>query len=564
MKAFQRVETIAIAAFLLLTSTAGSVLAQKQGMEAIERPGVRLFYGEGVDWAQAEIMAEVIGMAKQAYEGVFPGLAKPEIHVYLRLARDYHESIVTDRRETIYVYTGPKGIGEYFRADAGPVGILCTAVAELYNPSRIPGLDRYMAHRHLVPAATGATGFSVLLLANATAPAEDGEPMLEVMSNPEYTAVHPDFAAVRVLLAIEQQLGLDALKSLLTAIPAQAEDPFVAFGQAAVAKEPALGALVEAYTQASMPPLQPDGTCLIASFEPDEPVKRAPGGALATVTDPLILCVSYGWSRSKSNDWATDGTMSLKLTTDNAGRWGGMSVYDPDWRFKDWRRFSRFEMDLKMEGPGPARIRVFLHDDVGYSHGMIVPFEAIVQPGEEHHVAYALDAEGLKGTKTVRAQYFESFRPGEVAGLHIMVDEADPPFTLYLDNIRLTPRDPQDWPTRVVSEPPAPSMGSGAGAGAGGSQPYRALPENEAGRAHYDAGVEFKEAQRWAEAVMEFEAAVAANPRYVEAYQALAESYIELKMNDRAIDACKKVVELSPDTKLGEEARQAIKRLQGN
>ena len=132
-------------------------------METIERPGVKLLYSEGIDWAHAEIMADVIGTAKEAYEAVFPGLAKQEIRVYLRVARDYFESVVTDRDDEIYVYMGGKGFGEYFRADAGPLGILCTALAELYNPGRIPGLDRYMAHRHLIPAATAASGFGVLL-----------------------------------------------------------------------------------------------------------------------------------------------------------------------------------------------------------------------------------------------------------------------------------------------------------------------------------------------------------------------------------------------------------------
>jgi len=549
VKLLHRTEVIAVAALLLLIPGAGAVLAQPQGMETVERPGVKLQYGEGVDWAYSEIMADVVCAAKQAYEGILPGLAKQEIRVYLRPARDWYESVVTDRRQEIHVYIGPKGIGEHFRADAGPVGILCTAVAELYNPRRIPGLDRYMAHRHLVPTAADETGFEVLLLATATAPAEDGEPMLGIMSSPEYAAVHPDFAAVAALLATEERLGLEGLKALLAALPTAAQDPFAALRQAAVAKEPALAQAFEAYKEASTPVLQHDGTCLIASFERDEPVKRAPAGALATVSEPLVLCVSYGWNRAKSTDWATDGTMSLKLTAGQPGRWGGMSLHDPDWRLKDWRRFSKFEMDLKMEAAAAARIRVFLHDDVGYSHGMITVFEAIVQPGEAHHVAYALDADGLKGGPAVRAKYFEDFRTAEMAGLQVMVDEAAPPFTLYIDDLRLTPRNPQE---HVV--PAAP------GAPPADDEPH----PDDAARLHCDAGMALNDAGRWAEAVNEFEAAVAADAKFVAAYHGMALSYVELKMNDRAVNAFRKVAELSPDTDLGEQARQAIKRLQGN
>ncbi|MFQ5808013.1 MAG: hypothetical protein ACE5JM_00210, partial [Armatimonadota bacterium] len=139
-------------------------------------------------------------------------------------------------------------------------------------------------------------------------------------------------------------------------------------------------------------------------------------------------------------EWATDGTLSLKLNARERTRWGALCIHDPDWRFKDWRRFSKFEMDLKLVSEAPQRIRVFLHDDGGYSHGTVLMFEAIVQPGESHHIVYPLDADTLKGQRAVRARYFGGFRAGEVAGLAIIMDDAPPPMMLYIDNLRLTPR----------------------------------------------------------------------------------------------------------------------------
>ncbi|MGD8238525.1 MAG: hypothetical protein PVH68_08245, partial [Armatimonadota bacterium] len=414
--------------------------SQETQPEVTERPGVRLLYDEGVDWTYAEIIVEVVSAAKQAYETLFPAAAKQEIQVHVRQARDWFESVVTDREDEIHVYLGPKGMGEHFRADAGPVGILCIAVAELYNPRRVPGLDRYLAHRHLVPAVGDATGLIQLLQSSPTAPADDGAPMMALMAQPEYAAVHPDFAAAAALAAIEEKLGLEGLQRLIAGLPAAAGDPLAAIRQTATAQSADLAAAFVSCDRANALALEADGTCLIASFGGDEPLTRVPNATLATLSAPLPLRASMVWGMSRSNEWATDGRLSLKLHARDRTRWGELSIHDPDWRFKDWRRFSKFEMDLKFVSAAPQRIRVFLHDDVGYSHGTVLMFEAIVQPGESHHIEYALDPDALKGQPAVRARYFGGFRAGEVAGLEVIMDDAPPPMTLYIDNLRLTPR----------------------------------------------------------------------------------------------------------------------------
>ncbi|MFQ6096725.1 MAG: hypothetical protein ACE5O2_03295 [Armatimonadota bacterium] len=121
--------------FGLLITVSGAV-AQDVALKTVQSPGVMLLYAQDVDETYPAPIADVVSVAKQTIEGLFPDLAKEEIRVYVNPAGGWYESTVTDRRDSIYVHLGQKGIGEHFRADAGPVGILCMAVAELYNPRR--------------------------------------------------------------------------------------------------------------------------------------------------------------------------------------------------------------------------------------------------------------------------------------------------------------------------------------------------------------------------------------------------------------------------------------------
>ena len=115
--------------------------------EMISRPGVRLCRDARVDAGLCEAVADVVATGKQTIEGLFPGRTKEEIRVHALAATSWHENIATNRRETIYLRVNERGFGSAMRADAGPLGMLCQAVAELYNDRRIMGFDRLMAAR---------------------------------------------------------------------------------------------------------------------------------------------------------------------------------------------------------------------------------------------------------------------------------------------------------------------------------------------------------------------------------------------------------------------------------
>ena len=433
----------------------GSGRGSRATRVSIERPGVRLLYAQGVNEAYLEPIADIVSAAKRAFQELLPHLAKERISVRVRPAAGGSESTITDREDDIHIRLGPKGLGEYLRADAGPIGILCQAVAELHNPRRMPGLDRYMTHRHLVPAVMAEVEPDALPRENATPLAEDGMPMLELLTDATYTALHPDFAAVGALLAIENEMEWEGLRPLLAVANSdEFRDPFGALTQYMAANQdagPDLIAALEAYDLATKLQQDEDGTCLIASFEADEMPTRTRSHPITALDAPLVLTVPPAFDMSQSEEWATHGTQSLKLDLQRPGPRASVAINDPDWRFKDWRRFSRFEMDLKLEGEDPQEVCVEICDDIGRGHGQVELFRDIVQPGRTVNIAYALDEAGLQGGKTAEANHFSGrFRAGEVSGLSIMLPDPRAPVTLYIDNLRLTPREEdeteQQWP----------------------------------------------------------------------------------------------------------------------
>jgi tetratricopeptide (TPR) repeat protein len=229
-------------------------------------------------------------------------------------------------------------------------------------------------------------------------------------------------------------------------------------------------------------------------------------------------------------------------------------IADPDWKLKDWRRFSRFEMDFRIEGDEPQSVSVRIHDDTGFGHGIVYLFNKSVQPGQDVHVAYPLNAGTLRGSKDAQARYFGGrFRSAEVAVLMVMVAKPTRPFTLYLDNLRLTPREAGAGTGAVV--PAAPGIRASA------AGPVPAKRDAAAARQHCEAAMAHKKAGRLQDAVREFQAAIAADPRCAEAYSGMAWAYVALGQNEKAVQAFEKTVELAPDTELGTEARKSLERL---
>ena len=528
-------------------------LSQAAGEQTVERPGVSLVYEVGLAPPYPDGIADVVSVAKRAFDDAFPELAKPNIRVEARQSRDYYEGTVTDRQQTVYVSVGTKGLGEYFRPDAGPVGILCQAVAELHNPQRLPGFDRYVAHRYLAPAVAETLGADVLPRAELQPGADDVTGMLTLMSDPAYATVHPDFAAASALADIDRELGLEVLRELVAAVPAGAPEAFAAFREAALAREPALGDAFALYDEATALPIEEDGTCLIASFEADEPATRTGDPVLSALGD-LVLIVSRQFEMSQSNEWATHGELSLKLHAEELHTYMSVSIEDPDWKYKDWARFARLELDIKVEGDAPVQTHVALTDDLGRRHGMVDVFGRNLQPGEQHHVAYPLSPASLRGKQTPFADYFDgSVRADEIGTLRISVYKPLGPFTLYIDNIRLTPRETAA-PRRVPGSRP------GAGEPATAEEPPEPAAA-EAAAALLRQALAHKQRGQLQQAEAALRQALRVDPENVEAHRVLAWTLVAVGRKAEAAAEFRRVIDLTQDAQVQQEAEKALERL---
>jgi RNA polymerase sigma factor (sigma-70 family) len=405
------------------------------------RRGVTLCRDARVDGAFCEHVADVVSAAKQAYEELFPDLAKEEIRVCALPATSWRDNLATNRRDTIYLRVRDDEFGEAMRADAGPVGMLCQAVAELYNPGRFPGLDRFMTHRHLVPAVTGRLGAGIFPGRHATPVAVDGPEMLAALTGEAYAPVHPDFAAAKALGAIEDALGWDGFRSLPGELPANIEPDLEGLRWAATAQDPQLAAAFAAYDEATGLEFGDDGTHLIASFEPDETAKTVSAHPLRSTAEDVVLVASPELEVSPSDEWATDGARSLRLHADRPQPGMYVAIADPDWQLKDWRRFARFEMDLMVRTERPEQPRILVMDDVGGAHGRARLLHPLLSPGDTTHLSCDLTP-WLPGQEShPQSECIGPFRPDEIALL--CIDFPHPtgqPVTLYIDNLRLKVR----------------------------------------------------------------------------------------------------------------------------
>ena len=537
--------------------------------KTLSRPGVQVTYApEGLKDNAVAAIADVVAEAKSALEAAFPDRKKPDPGIRVVVvpsAPAGSESIVTNRRDTIYVRTGDQGLGELHRPDGGPIGLLCQAVAELYNPGRVPGFDRFVAHRFLAPAVIAKLGADIVPSAwHGRALAADGTPMLAAITDEAYASVHPDFAAVAALAAIEAKLKPEGLRALLDAIPPEADDPFAALRKGATDQDPALAAAFELYDRATKPNLQADGSVLIASFEPPENIPVAAPGPppLRTMVENLVLVTAPAFQCSFSENWSADGARSLKLHMENPTPWSGVVAEDLDWTLKDWRRFSRFDMDAMLEGQETPLLCVSLQDDVNAGHGGVTLFEGALRPGEAHHISCALTPSTLQGYKFVFSSYFDGrFRAAEVCILSIALVNATKPLTLYLDNLRLMPRGAGPQPPANVKPQPEPTATSQpATAPTPAPPPPTPAATADAGQ-HYQKGLELKRAGNLTEAAAELRAALAADPKHVKAHYALAWVLLDQKDKPGAQAEFRKVVELAPNSEEAKEAQKALDRI---
>lgn len=516
-------------------------------------PGVAGRYAPGVDGAFVQAASSVVAAAKQAIEKTLPDRRTEQILLVINEGRPWHENVVTDRDHTIYIRVGEHGIGEAMREDAGPTALLCEAVADLYNVWRLPGLNRYLSHRYLVPAVVEARAGELIPSPWPSPLGEDGIGMLDVIAKDEYTFVHPDLAAVAALMATDERLGLDGLGALLHAIPPQTDDPFAAFREAAIEADPELAGAFHAYDEATR--LEPDetGTCLITSFEPDEAVEviETHPFRLRTILEALVMGISPTVEWSFSDEWATDGSRSLKLQADEDDPWASIIIRDPDWKFRDLRRFSEFEFDVMAEAPEPQRIFACINDHVSDGHGQLNILSGVLPPGEWRHVAYELTPENLQGQRDMDAEYFSGqLRAGSAARIYISVNRPQQPITLYLDNLRLRPRE-------AAEAPPAPA----ATAAPPPVEVTTAEPPTKAADLVTSALAE-KQAGRLEQSRTLLEQAIELEPDNTEAHWVLAWVSIDLGDREGAAREFRRVVELAPGSERATEAEKALGRLE--
>ncbi len=537
---------------LLFASTPAT--AQRAQGNTLALPGVELVYPDGLDETQLQPLAEVISVAKVAIDELFPGLAQELIHVEVwDLTDEYYEGLITDRIGTIYIGFGKTGIGETFRGGEGPVGMLCQAVAELHNPGRLPGFDRYVAHRHLAPAVGNSLGATPLPRTRLRPGTADMTGRLALMTDPACAAVHPDFAAVAAMMDIEQELGFEALRELLQGVPTEAEDPFDDFRAAVLRREPALADAFELYEQATSFDIEEDGTCLVASFEVGEGVRVTTSFREMARTGDIPVVASNLFEPSFSDEWATDGEVSLRLHADQLRPYLGFILSDPDWKYQDWTRFSRFEMDLRYEGPAPTEVYAYAADDVGRGHAVIALTGGDAEPGQVRHVAVDLTDEFLTGGRPRPGRYYDgAFRTREVAAVQIEVPDAPGPFTLYIDNIRLTTREGLPPATHdEVATPDATERGPEQQA------------QNEARASDLlSQAVVLKRRGQHGDAEKLLHEAVELDPRNAEAHRVLGWTLAEQRKTDAAAAAFHKVIELTDDPDVKREAEAALRRLE--
>ena len=532
-----------------LAITSAQAHCQPAG-NTLTAPGVTLTYEDGVDETNLQAIAQVVSAAKGAFDALFPELAQGQVRVEVWDATEaYWESTITDRLSTIYVGLGPKGIGEQFRPDACPVDILCQAVAELHNPNRLPGFDRYVAHRYLTPAVARALGATPLPRTRLNPNAEDATGRMTTMIQPEHTAVHPDFAAVGALVDIEQAVGFPTLKELLLPALATEADPFEAFRTATVEGEPALAEVFTPYDDATRLEVGEDGTCLVASFEPEESVAVSSSFMPLATIDELPLVASNLFESSFTDEWATDGNRSLKLQATQTRATLGLILSDPDWRYKDWTRFRHFRMDLRYEGPAPAEVYAYAADDVGRGHGMLTVTGGMMQPGDVRQVSVNLTDDLLaSNSRSYLKRYYDgAFRTREVAALQIVVANPPGPFTLYVDNIRLTPR--------AVAEP--------GEAAAPAAPPDVRLQERQAqAAALLQEAVALKRNGELGGAVQKLQEARALDDTNPEIHRVLGWTLLALDSKTDAAAAFRRVLELDPPPTVAAEVQEALRKLQ--
>jgi tetratricopeptide (TPR) repeat protein len=205
-------------------------------------------------------------------------------------------------------------------------------------------------------------------------------------------------------------------------------------------------------------------------------------------------------------------------------------------------------MDLRYDGPAPAEVYAYVADDVGRGHAVLSVTGGMMQPGDVRHVSVNLTDDFLAANSRcyLNVYYDGSFRTREVAALQITVPDPPGPFTLYVDNIRLTPRAGAEPAETAVT----PSRAAAA-------------PELRAqATALLQEAVVLKRNGEFAEAVQKLQYALKLDDQNPEIHRVLGWTLAELNRKAEAVAEFRTVLELNPGPDVRAEVEAALRKLE--
>ena len=540
-----------VAALALLVALVAAPLAMRTAQGQLPGPangGVGGMIEDGVPTVYADGVPAVVSVAKAKLDELFPELMLEQVQVHINTAPGHFDHTTTDRIGTIYVTVGRNGIGEKHRPDAGSVAILCEALMELYNPWRLPGFERYVAHRYLVPAVVAELGTDALPDSGTTGDPDDPTGLAAIVADPLCASAHPDYAATWALMMVDSRSGFEAAKTLVYDLPEDALDPFGLLREAAVAADPELGNVFSIRDAATALEVDEEGWCVVASFEEDEPFTRSARRDVVGVGE-VPMAIVMGLDAETTQEWSTHGDWSLRLTTEAPTSYMSAHIVDTDWRFKDWTRFSQLELDLMLEADEPQLVCVYANDDVWQGHGRMAIMErTLVAPGEEVHISVPLTPEALAGERNYSVPYFDGqLRDREIANIYIQLPSPTGPFTLYVDGIRLLPREEE---------------GAVVDAGGGEATPVVGDDDDIDPDAELQAALAEKRVGRLKDAEKRLLRLLRLDPGNVEAHRALGWTLADQGRKAEAAEQFRKVIEFTQDAAVKDEAGKALERLE--
>jgi len=180
---------------------------------------------------------------------------------------------------------------------------------------------------------------------------------------------------------------------------------------------------------------------------------------------------------------------------------------------------------------------------------MLTVTGGMMQSGDVRHVSVDLtdDLIASSSRSYLKRYYDGAFGAHEVAALQITVANPPGPFTLYVDNIRLTPR--------------ATPAATGAAARAHVEAPVPAELRAQAA-ALLEQGIGLKREGKLAEAEEELRVALKLDDRNVEIHRVLGWTLLGLNRKAEAAAAFRKVLELHPGPEVEAEVKEALTKLE--